>query len=141
MRILFLIIAYIFIEIALFSAFGGAIGTLPVLILVALGFFVGRYFITRSGHNARNWMREAQSGVVNTDMSGQLAMMIGGLLVILPGFFTDIIGVLLIFPPTRQLLSKMIGFRMASRNVTNPNYQKHNADIIEGEILETDREQ
>ncbi len=142
MRILFLIIAYIFIEIALFSALGGAIGVPPVLVCVALGFFVGRYFIVRSGHNTKNWLREAQSGSMNTNMSGQIAMMIGGLLIILPGFFTDTLGLLLIFPPTRQLLSKMTLFKFEGSLYTpNPNHKTHADDIIEGEVLESDREQ
>ena len=55
------------------------------------------------------------------------------LLLILPGFATDIIGFLLIFPPTRKLL-----FRKVSKNYSNKNNKKQ--DFINGEFEDIEKD-
>ena len=61
------------------------------------------------------------------------ALAFAALLLILPGFATDIIGFLLIFPPTRKLLLKKV-----SNNYSNKNNKKQ--DFINGDFEDIDED-
>ena len=59
------------------------------------------------------------------------ALAFAALLLILPGFATDLIGLLLIFPPTRKIL-----FKRVSKKYEKKNYEKE--DFINGEFEDID---
>ena len=61
------------------------------------------------------------------------ALAFAALLLILPGFATDVIGFLLIFPPTRKLLLKKV-----SNNYSNKNNKKQ--DFINGDFEDIDED-
>jgi len=58
------------------------------------------------------------------------ALAFAALLLIIPGFLTDLIGFLLIIPPTRKIFIKIISSKFNSNKI-------HNKDIIEGSFEDT----
>ena len=131
MPFLFIII-YILIEIGLFSVIGSQIGTLPMLLLVVGGFFLGSYFIRTSGQNLRATLSAANQGLATAQMTGAFARFFAGLLLILPGFFTDIIGMALLFEPSRAMLMKLL--KIKTLKPFSKDTRPHD-DIIEGVII------
>jgi len=126
-----LIIGIPLIEIYLFIKIGSEIGALNTILLIAITAIVGIWYARYEGFNT---LRSGMSQIVKNELplyeivSGA-AIAFAALLLILPGFATDIIGVLLIFPVTRKIiLSKY------SRNYSSKRKNKTNKkDYIEGE--------
>lgn len=108
-----IISAIIFIpalEIWGFIKIGGWIGPLPTILLVFLTAVLGAYFARREGWNT---YRLAMIQLQNGELPGQtlidgVCILSGGILLITPGFFTDIVGFLLVFPYTRSIVKHLI---------------------------------
>ena len=137
MPLLFIII-YILIEITFFSLIGDALGTLPMIMLVIAGFFVGSYLIRTTGAGMRQQFMEMQTGLRGANggrkVSDSLAHFLAGFLIILPGFLTDALGALIWFRPTRQFLAKFLNIQTLNMNASS--HTRPDEDIIEGEIIE-----
>lgn len=101
-------------EIAGFVLVGRAIGLWPTLGLVILTSVVGAVLLRVEGMGLlREANRESREGrLPGKSMVSGAMVVIAGIFLILPGFFTDIIGLLLFIPPVRQFLWSMIGKRM-----------------------------
>ncbi len=135
---------YILIEIALFIWIGGMIGVGWTLLWVLGGFVVGLLMLRRGGEQSREWLQNASAGNPEKNIGKQLYWYIGGLLVILPGFFTDFLGAALVFPPTQSLVTAILsglvpasvqtGFSVVTNlRSTNPN---PDPNIIDGDAEE-----
>jgi UPF0716 protein FxsA len=89
----------------------GAWNTIGILILVAL---VGVWLTKHEGFYVLQRMRQQlDAGHVPTDelIDGCLVLA-GGLLLILPGFISDAIGLIVLFPPTRALVRNVVKRRL-----------------------------
>jgi len=94
------------LEIALFVEIGGAIGLLPTLGIIFGTAVLGIAVMRWQGLRALDRLRasvETGADPVGPIAHGALILVAGGLLV-LPGFFTDFLGLLLLLPPVRELL-------------------------------------
>ena len=114
MNTLFLLIIGIpVIEIYLFIKIGSQIGAFSTIFLIFLTAFMGIIYARYEGFNT---LKSGMSQLVKNEMpiyeivSGA-ALAFAALLLILPGFATDIIGLLIIFPPTRKLLIKRVSVK------------------------------
>ena len=123
-----LILGIPLLEIYLFIKIGSQIGALNTVLLILMTAIAGIWYARYEGFNT---LRSGMSQLVKNEMplyelvSGA-AIAFAALLLILPGFATDIIGILLIFPVTRKIiLSKY------SRNYSKNKIKKKN--YIEGE--------
>lgn len=104
----YLIILFIAIpaaEIGLLLFSGKTIGVWPTILLIILTGVIGAYLAKREGLQT---IRKAQDQLRNGEIPGEavldgICILIGGILLLLPGFITDISGFLLLFPPTRRL--------------------------------------
>jgi len=100
------------------------IGGLSTFALILLTGFAGAYFTRLEGRKALyEVQRQMQSGQPpGHAMLNGLCILIGGVLLLLPGFFTDIIGITLLFPLTRPfyrvLLLQWLERRLRSGSVT-----------------------
>ncbi|MFC4355926.1 FxsA family protein [Chryseomicrobium palamuruense] len=109
----YLIAAAIFlpiIEMILFVTIGKAIGVFWTIGLIFLSGIVGLYVVKTVGIQAfKELPRQMERGEhpANTVVDGVL-LGIGAILVILPGFFTDLFGLSLLFAPTRKLYRPFI---------------------------------
>ena len=131
--ILLSIILIPIVEIYLFIEIGGKIGAFNTISLIFITAFVGVLYARYEGFNT---LRSAMSQMVKNELpiyeiiSGA-ALAFAALLLIIPGFATDLVGFLIIFPPTRFLLFKKFKNKHSSRK-----YDKE--DLIEGESEDID---
>ncbi|MEM7179005.1 MAG: FxsA family protein [Pseudomonadota bacterium] len=110
-------IAIPLIEIALFIEIGGLIGVWPTIAIVILSAIAGVMLLRAQGVAA---MTDIQTRLnQGRDPSSALAhgalRMIGALALMAPGFFTDAIGLLLLFPPIRSAVISFMGSRVQVR--------------------------
>jgi UPF0716 protein FxsA len=98
------ILALPIIEIAVFILVGGKIGLLWTIALVILSGVAGSLLLRIQGFGALNRIRAELDG--GRDPGRELAhgamIMLAGVLLLIPGFVTDIIGLLLFIPPVRD---------------------------------------
>lgn len=112
--LLFIFIIVPIVEIAIFVWTGGFIGVWGVISLILLTGILGTIIVRYEGmQTMRRVQNTLQKGEVPTDeMLTGLLIIIGSILLITPGFFTDIVGFLIVFPLTRRpfilLLKKII---------------------------------
>ncbi len=108
--LLILIISIPIIEIYLFIKIGSQIGALPTISLIFMTAFVGVLYARYEGFNT---LKSGMSQLIKNELpiyeivSGA-ALAFAALLLILPGFATDILGLLIIFPPTRRIFLKNV---------------------------------
>ena len=130
---LLLIVLVPAIEIYLFIEIGGKIGAFYTISLIFLTAFVGIYYAKYEGFNT---LRSGMSQMMRNELplyeivSGA-ALAFGALLLIIPGFATDFIGFLMIFPPTRKVI-----LNKYSKKYTKE--KKFKEDFIEGESEDID---
>lgn len=111
--------AWVVLEIWLLIWLSGHIGALGVFAVLLAGFFLGAVIIKRAGRRAWNNLAESlQPGTTpgqaddalkpgsRKDGGGNGLAMLGGLLLMLPGLASDVLGLLCVFPPTAALLRK-----------------------------------
>ena len=119
------------IEIYLMIKVGGVIGALNTILLIFFTAVTGVYFAKLAGLNT---LRSGLNQIVKNEIpiyeiiSGA-ALAFAALLLIIPGFLTDLIGFLLIVPMTRRIFIKIISSKF--------NKKKINRDFIEGDFEET----
>jgi UPF0716 protein FxsA len=101
------------IEIGYFIVIGQAIGLWPTLLGVLLTAIAGSILIRVQGRNLLSDMRTTMAAGQLPTRSVADALMIGaaGLLLLTPGYFTDLLGLVLLVPPVRGLIYR----RLASR--------------------------
>ena len=131
--VILLIIGIPAIEIYLMIKVGGMIGALNTIFLIFFTAVTGVYFAKMAGLSA---LRSGFNQLIKNEIpiyeiiSGA-ALAFAALLLIIPGFLTDLIGFLLIIPVTRKLFISVISSKLKNKKVNN------NEDIIEGSIDET----
>ena len=118
------------IEIYLLIKVGGIIGAFNTILLIFFTAITGVYFAKIAGLNT---LKSGIGQLVKNEIpvyeiiSGA-ALAFAALLLIIPGFMTDIVGFLLIIPITRKFFINSISSKFK--------YRKRNEDIIEGSIEE-----
>lgn len=101
--LLIIIIPAMDIGLLLFS--GKTIGVWPTLIFIILTGVIGAYLAKREGLQT---IRRAQEQLRYGQIPGEavldgICILIGGTFLLTPGFITDLVGFLMLFPPTRKL--------------------------------------
>ena len=117
------------IEIYLFIKIGSEIGAFNTISLIFITAIIGLIYARYEGLNT---LRSGFTHLIKNELPAYeiisgAAITIAALLLIIPGFATDIFGFLLIFPPTRKLLLTRI-----SKNYESKKREKKN--FIEGEF-------
>ena len=116
--ILLLLISIPLIEIYLFIKIGSYIGAFNTVSLILITAIVGIIYARYEGFNT---LRSGISQLIKNEIpvyeiiSGA-ALAFAALLLILPGFATDLMGLILIFPPTRKLILKNFSKKYTSKN-------------------------
>lgn len=118
---LFLIFVIIpIIEIYLLIEVGSRIGTLNTIIVIFLTAIVGASMVQHQGLGVmRRMQQNINEGVSPAEeMVNGVMLLIAGILLITPGFFTDAIGFLMVIPFTRNLIKK-IARRIIDKKVSS----------------------
>ena len=133
--ILISIIAIPVIEILLFIKVGENIGAFNTILLIFCTAFVGIYFARVQG------IKTLRSGFINIyqnktpiyEILSGASIAIAALLLIIPGFFTDTIGLLLLVPFTRKTLISMF--------IKKNKKQENNDKTIEAEVIDEKKDE
>ena len=133
--LILLIISIPLIEIYLMIKIGGMIGAFNTIFLIFFTAITGIYFARLAGINT---IRSGFNQIIKNEIpiyeiiSGA-ALAFAALLLIIPGFLTDLIGFLLIIPITRKFFIKIISSKINKKKVNNEN-------VIEGNVEEDNEE-
>ena len=106
---IFLLFIFIpIIEIAIFITVGSNIGILNTIAIILLTAVIGIYFVRRQGLSLLfNAQRNMAQGIMPTEeIKGGIFLLISGLLLITPGFFTDCIGFSMFLKPVQDFISQ-----------------------------------
>jgi|TARA_B110000211_G_scaffold233937_1_gene301694 UPF0716 protein FxsA len=125
------------LEIFLLIKVGGKIGALNTVSLILLTAVTGVYFAKQQG------IKAIKSGLVNSyqnkipiyEMISGASIAIAVLLLIIPGFFTDTIGFLLLIPFTRKILIGLLIKKNERKNT------RENNNTVDGEIIENKKDE
>tara|TARA_B100000795_G_scaffold27862_1_gene18504 strand:+ start:170 stop:592 length:423 start_codon:yes stop_codon:yes gene_type:complete len=132
--ILLALIGIPIIEIYLFIKVGSEIGAFNTILLIFLTAFFGVLYARYEGFNT---LRSGMSQIFKNEMPiyeiiTGAGLAFAALLLILPGFATDLVGLLIIFPPTRKLIFKKVSTKQKQNNA--------NQEFINGEYEDIDDE-
>jgi UPF0716 protein FxsA len=120
MWLLLIFIVVPIIEIGLFIQVGGAIGLWPTLAIVILTAIAGTSLMRAQGIMTLNRLQNSLSDGTNpADPMAQGAMiLVAGVLLLTPGFFTDGLGFALLLPPVRALIIRWAASRIAAGSMS-----------------------
>ena len=124
------------IEIYLMIKVGGVIGALNTILLIFFTAITGVYFAKLAGLSA---LRSGLNQMIKNEIpiyeiiSGA-ALAFAALLLIIPGFLTDVVGFLLIVPATRKFFISLISSKFKKKKVQNINDE----NIIVGTVVDKD---
>ena len=125
------------LEIYLLIEIGGQVGALNAVALIFLTAIIGLYFAKQQG------LQTLKSGMTNLyqnkipiyEMMSGASIAVAAFLLIIPGFFTDLLGFLLLIPFTRKIL---FNFTLRKRTKNNNETKEK---TIDGEIIENNKDE
>ena len=112
------------IEIYLLIKIGSQIGAISTIFLIFTTAIVGIYYAKYEGLNTlkSGFFQLSKNKAPTFEMLSGAAIALAALLLIIPGFFTDIIGFLLIFPISRKLLFNFLSKKFSHSKSQNKNF-------------------
>ncbi|WP_395338605.1 FxsA family protein [Ningiella sp. W23] len=133
MFILFLLFAVLPIaEIMLLINVSDSIGGWNTFFIVIFSAFIGAYFVKREGLNtlAQVQQKSAKGELPGKEISEGLLLLVAGVLLVTPGFITDIVGLLFTLPFTRAPIASALVKQVMARQARGQNvhfsfYQQH----------------
>ena len=132
--VLLFIIGIPIIEIYIMIKVGGVIGPLNTVLLIFFTAITGVYFAKMQGLNTikSGFNQLVKNEIPIYEIISGATLAFAALLLIIPGFLTDIVGFLLIIPITRKLFIKSMSLKFN---------RKKNKDIIEGSFEESKKDE
>ena len=126
------------LEIFFMIKIGAEIGAFITVALIFLTALVGIFYARLQG------IQTLKSGLINLyqnkipiyELVSGASIAFAALLLIIPGFLTDLVGFILLIPITRNILLKII-----FKNKTVINKQENKIDTIDGEIIKNDKDE
>ena len=117
------------IEIYLLIKIGTHIGAITTILLIISTAIVGVYYAKYEGLNTlkSGFLQLSKNQIPTYEMLSGAAIAFAAVLLIVPGFFTDVLGFLVIFPITRKIL-----FNILSKKFNRQ--KKNNNNFIDGEF-------
>ena len=104
------LLLFVVAEMAALILLGRTLGLVPTILLVLgggiVGAWVARWQGLRTAMRARSQM--AQGVLPTAEMTDGLLIAVAAVLLIIPGVLTDVLGLLLLIPPTRALLKRAV---------------------------------
>lgn len=136
------LLALPFLEIAGFIVVGSKIGVLATLGLIILSIFVGVFLLRLQGFGLLQKIREeTEAGrTPKRELVHGVMLFFAALLLIIPGFLTDIIGLLLFIPAVRDIGWRFISDRVVVVNSTGGRPSRSKPTRIKEQVIELDPE-
>jgi UPF0716 protein FxsA len=135
---------YVYVEISIFIQVAHVLGVLLTLILVIFSSVVGMSLVRNQGFKNLMLMQQKMAAGESpaAEMIKSVSLIIAGLLLLIPGFFTDFLGLLLLLPPVQKLMTlKLMPYLRFSR-MPGGGFSAGggNGDTFEGEFQRKDDE-
>lgn len=110
MRLVLLFIIVPLMEILLLIEIGSRLGTLNTIVIIVLTGILGAYMMRQQGFTILANIRGdlSQGRMPTGELINGVLVLVGGILLLTPGFFTDAVGFLLLIPTTRGFIRKKI---------------------------------
>ena len=120
------------IEIYILIKIGSQIGAISTILLIFTTAIVGIYYAKYEGLNTlkSGFLQLSRNEAPTYQVLSGAAIAFAALLLIIPGFVTDVLGFVLIFPPSRKLIFKKVIKKK------NSNRDKDEKEYIDGEFEE-----
>lgn len=152
------VLVWIALEIWLLVLLGEAAGVLVVLLVLVAGVVFGSLVVKTAGRrafeNLRETVRQQQQGGVSAERSADSSrngfLMLGGLLLIVPGLITDAAGLLLLVPPLRSAVGRYADRSVDRRIHAAPGglgtawdearraRMRQDGNVVQGEVVKDD---
>jgi UPF0716 protein FxsA len=143
------------LELVVIIQVGQVIGTPATIALLVADSVLGAWLLRREGRKAWQQFRTALEEVrwPGDEVTQGALIIVGGTLLLTPGFVTDLVGFLLLLPPTRAAVSKVLRARLTPAPVQG--YQAargkrarrrgaprggEGSDVLDVEVVEVQRE-
>ncbi|GAB3292916.1 FxsA family protein [Parasphingorhabdus pacifica] len=132
MPILVLLLVAGVLEISVLVTIGQHLGVLPTIGLLILGGVVGIWLLRREGRRTLQEFSEAARlrRPPTRELADGVLIAAGGVLIILPGVISDVLGLLCLFPPTRALVRKRV-----ERSAERRSREAHDRMRVQAEYL------
>ena len=132
-----LLFGFPILELVTIYLVGQWIGWGWTFLLLLLGIPVGFALMRNAGDAAMRDVVSAAQSRSQVDASRHTLPFVGGLLIAIPGFWTDLLGALLVFPPTRRLFQSRTRSWVSQRftTVRVPGVHNPSGDVIQGDVL------
>ncbi|NMO35154.1 FxsA family protein [Streptomyces sp. GMY01] len=145
--------AWLVLEIWLLTLVAGAAGGFTVFLLLLAGIVLGAVVIKRAGRRAFQNLNEAlqRGDAPSARRGGNGLMMLGGLLLIIPGMLSDVAGLLLLLPPVQRAVGRLTEraverrLRTVAPGTLGDAFQQvriHRPDgkVVQGEVIRDDEQ-
>ena len=111
MPVLLLLLAAMAVEITVLVLVGGAIGALPTVLLLVAASLAGMALLRREGARTMAAIVEATRAhrAPHRELSDGVFIAVAGVLVLIPGFVSDVLALALLLPPTRAVVRRLVG--------------------------------
>jgi len=135
--VLLALLALPVLEIYLLIQMGGLVGFLPTLFLLFGAAALGTYLLQTQGWSTWNRLQQslARGELPADDLVNGAVIVAGGALLLLPGFLSDLAGLLCLIPFTRRLIAAWL---VKNRLRQRPVQGQEDAKVIEGEYKRED---
>ncbi|MFT4165591.1 MAG: FxsA family protein [Microlunatus sp.] len=140
--VLAVMVALPFAEIYLLVQLGHVIGVWWTLLILVGEAMLGAWLVRREGGRAWSALNSAfASGKMPTgELADTALVLVGGVLLVMPGFITDVFGLLFLLPFTRPLARKVLAFFIARRmnrmGLSTVVIRRSDGTVIQGETIE-----
>ena len=131
--VLLIIILIPVIEIFLFIKIGSQIGAITTVLLIFATAIIGVYYAKYEGLNTlkAGFVQLRRNETPTYEMISGAAIAFAALLLIIPGFATDVLGFLLIFPVTRKFFFGKFAKKFKTKNTEKNNFIEGDFEDIE----------
>ncbi len=149
---------YLFLEVMISSTIAGEIGGLLTFIEIILSILIGMSILRTFQFSLMDKINAVKNGEITQEefIKSSVGKAIGAVLLIIPGFFTDILGILLQFSMFTMIFSKLFTFKpkvTTSNNYTQTSYtygqfndveqkinkNKGDDDVIDVEVIDNNK--
>ena len=122
------------VELYVIIQIGGSIGIVPTLLLLLLDSILGSLLLRSQGRSAWVALNRAiaESRVPAKEVLDGVLIIFGGALLLTPGFLTDIVGLLLLIPPTRAIVRGFMRRFVVGRFSAGPRAAMWGYDQVQG---------
>ena len=137
-----LLVAIPIFEVYVLVQVGQRIGAVPTVLILVVGAVLGAWLTRREGGRAWRALEGAFRGgrVPTGELADAALVLVGGVLLMLPGFVTDVLGLFFLIPFTRPFARKVVAFFVARRLsraglVPGAHSPYGRGTVVEGEVV------